>query len=92
MLVVDERIGMIIIIIIIITIIILCFGFFPPSPIVFFCVYVCFAVTQIACQFHQERTQVVCGNKEVRKRLARIERHSRKTHGIFHIYVLPPHR
>jgi len=27
---------------------------------------------------HQERTQVVCGSKEAWKRLAQIERHSRK--------------
>jgi len=38
----------------------------------FFC---CFAATQLARQVQQERTQVVCSNKEARKRLAR--RHSR---------------
>jgi len=34
----------------------------------------CYVATQLACQLHQERTQVVCSNKEARKRLAR--RHS----------------
>jgi len=31
----------------------------------------CFATTQLVRQVQQERTQVVCGNKEARKRLAR---------------------
>jgi len=31
---------------------------------------------QLALQLHQERTQVVCGSKEARKCLARIELHS----------------
>jgi len=35
----------------------------------------CFVTTQLARQLHQERTQVVCSNKEALKRLAR--RHSR---------------
>jgi len=35
---------------------------------------VCFAATQLAHQLHQERTHVVCSNKEARKRLARRHR------------------
>ena len=35
----------------------------------------CLAATQLARQLHQERTQVVCSNRESRKRPAR--RHSR---------------
>ena len=35
----------------------------------------CYAATQLALELQQERTQVVCSNKEARKRLAR--RHSR---------------
>jgi len=33
-------------------------------------VFWCFAATQLALPVHQERTQVVCSNKEARKRLA----------------------
>jgi len=43
--------------------------------------FLCFAATQLACQLQQERTQVVCGNKEARKRLA--QRHSRNSCHMF---------
>ena len=33
--------------------------------------FYCFAATQLARQLHQERTQVVCSNREARKRPAR---------------------
>ena len=44
------------------------------------CIYIymysgCYAATQLALELQQERTQVVCSNKEARKHLAR--RHSR---------------
>jgi len=35
--------------------------------------FFCDAAAQLAVQFHQERTQVVCGSKEVRKRLTQIK-------------------
>ena len=38
---------------------------YPNSPIFFWC----FAAIQLVRQVQQERTQVVCGNKEAQKRL-----------------------
>jgi len=38
----------------------------PSTIFKFFC---CYAATQLALQVHQERSRVVCGNKEARKRL-----------------------
>ena len=40
----------------------------------------CDAATQLALQVQQERTQVVCGGKEARKRLARVAQLSRNWH------------
>jgi len=34
------------------------------------CCCFCYAVTQVALQLHQKRTQVVCSNREAQKRLA----------------------
>ena len=34
-------------------------------------VFCCYVAIQLACQLHQEHTQVVCSNKETRKHLAR---------------------
>ena len=48
-------------------------GPFSPFSSFFGCCC-CFATTQLARQLQQERTQVVCSNKEARKRLVR--RHS----------------
>jgi len=38
----------------------------------FFPFFWCYAATQLAHQLQQERTQVVCSNKEARKRLNRM--------------------
>jgi len=43
-----------------------------------FLLLVCYAATPPALQLHQQHIQVVRGSKEARKRLARIEQHSRK--------------
>jgi len=40
-------------------------------------VLVCYAATQLATQLPQRRIQVVRSNKVARKRLTKIERHSR---------------
>ena len=51
---------------------------YKSSPKIFF---LCFAATQLARQVQQERTQVVCSNEVVQKRLAR--RHSRNSCHMF---------
>jgi len=50
-------------------------GIYPLGPYVVFLVFCCYVATQLSRQLHQERTQVVCSNKEAWKRLAL--RHSR---------------
>jgi len=41
----------------------------PPPLLNFVFCFLCLAATQLALQVQQERTRVVCNNKEARKRL-----------------------
>ena len=41
-----------------------------PKHAFYFCLCCCYATTQLVLQLHQERTQVVCSNREARKRPA----------------------
>jgi len=41
----------------------------PPKVAIVFFLFCCYAATQLALQLRQERSQVVCSNKEARKRL-----------------------
>jgi c-di-AMP phosphodiesterase-like protein len=54
-------------------IIMMCFcawSYFVRVFVFVFFLCLCFAATQLARQLHQERTQVVCSNKEAWKRLS----------------------
>jgi len=50
-----------------------CDGTVKGAKVGFFVFFGCYAATQLALQLHQERTQVVCSNREARKRPASLE-------------------